>query len=73
MGKMVRIPAGNTTNEHYNFVVAKPLVFNNCNLRFEIFIIKTIRRFKKWERGGSRYGGATGRVPFQPSPLKFSQ
>ena len=26
MGKMVRIPAGNTTNEHYNFVVAKPLV-----------------------------------------------
>ena len=29
MGKMVRIPAGNTTNEHYNFVVAKPLVFIN--------------------------------------------
>ena len=27
MGKMVRIPAGNTTNEHYNFVVAKPIVF----------------------------------------------
>jgi len=27
MGKMVRIPAGNTTNEHYNFVVAKPLVY----------------------------------------------
>ena len=23
---MVRIPAGNTTNVHYNFVVAKPLV-----------------------------------------------
>ena len=48
-------------------------ITNNCNLRFQIFIIKTIRRFKKWERGGSRYGGATGRVPFQPSPLKFSQ
>ena len=27
MWKMVRIPAGNTTNVHYNFVVAKPLVF----------------------------------------------
>ena len=27
MGKVVRIPAGNTTNVHYNFVVAKPLVF----------------------------------------------
>ena len=27
MGKVVRIPAGNTTNEHYNFVVAKPLVY----------------------------------------------
>ena len=26
MGKVVRIPAGNTTNVHYNFVVAKPLV-----------------------------------------------
>ena len=26
MGKMVRIPAGNITNLHYNFVVAKPLV-----------------------------------------------
>ena len=26
MGKRVRIPAGNTTNEHYNFVVTKPLV-----------------------------------------------
>ena len=28
MWKMVRIPAGNTTNVHYNFVVAKPLVVN---------------------------------------------
>ena len=26
MWKRVRIPAGNTTNVHYNFVVAKPLV-----------------------------------------------
>ena len=32
MGKMVRIPAGNTTNEHYNFVVAKPLV---CHVKIE--------------------------------------
>jgi len=33
MGKVVRIPAGNTTNVHYNFVVAKPLVFNNLHFR----------------------------------------
>ena len=26
MGKMVRMPAGNITNLHYNFVVAKLLV-----------------------------------------------
>ena len=32
---MVRIPAGNTTNEHYNFVVAKPLVLYKT--RYEIF------------------------------------
>ena len=27
MWKVVRIPAGDITNLHYNFVVAKPLVF----------------------------------------------
>ena len=32
MGKMVQIPAGNTTNEHYNFVVAKPLVHIKVHL-----------------------------------------
>ena len=28
MWKIVRIPAGNITNVHYNFVVALPLVYN---------------------------------------------
>ena len=32
MWKVVRIPAGDITNLHYNFVVAKPLVFINAML-----------------------------------------
>ena len=59
MGKMVRIPAGNTTNEHYNFVVAKPLVYfketPSSNLRrvdqkrefFSTIYIKSQRGGKK--------------------------
>ena len=35
MWKVVRIPAGNITNLHYNFVVAKPLVFNTLKKNFE--------------------------------------
>ena len=33
---MTRIPAGNTTNVHYNFVVAKPLVLYNTVLFIEM-------------------------------------
>ena len=35
MWMVVRIPAGDITNLHYNFVVAKPLVFMNLILRVQ--------------------------------------
>ena len=34
MWKVVQIPAGNTTNVHYNFVVAKPLAYEITKSKF---------------------------------------
>ena len=45
--KVVRIPAGDITNLHYNFVVAKPLVYMKARRRYSPKI-NGMRSCKDW-------------------------
>ena len=49
MWKVVRIPAGNATNVHYNFVVAKPLVLRYLT-KIEISILERVKTKLKLEQ-----------------------